>query len=86
LPYIERGLLQLRVLRRGLLQDGDVGPGIFPEDEEVVDTGLVPRSALRSSRGFAGDEEKAFGLGIAFERLEMGTTSGDLAGVHLDYA
>jgi len=29
-------LLQLRVLRFGLLQDGDVGVGVFPESEEVV--------------------------------------------------
>ena len=29
-------LLQLRVLRFGLLQDGDVGVGIFPEGEEVL--------------------------------------------------
>jgi hypothetical protein len=29
-------LLQLRVLRLGLLQDGDVGVGVFPESEEVL--------------------------------------------------
>ena len=29
-------LLQLRVLRLGLLQNGDVGVGVFPEGEEVV--------------------------------------------------
>jgi hypothetical protein len=28
-------LLQLRVLRFGLLQDGDVGIGVFPEGEEI---------------------------------------------------
>src|SRR5271170_6131731 len=28
-------LLQLRVLRLGLLQDGDVGVGVFPEGEEI---------------------------------------------------
>src|SRR2546428_13218223 len=27
--------LQLRVLRVGLLQDGDVGVGVFPEGEEI---------------------------------------------------
>jgi hypothetical protein len=31
---IGRQLLQLRVLRFGLLQDGDVGVGVFPEREE----------------------------------------------------
>src|SRR5580698_4303720 len=30
------GLLQLRVLRLGFLQDGDVGVGVFPKDEEVL--------------------------------------------------
>jgi hypothetical protein len=28
-------LLQLRVLGLGLLQDGDVGVGVFPEGEEI---------------------------------------------------
>jgi hypothetical protein len=31
-----RGLLQLRVLGFGLLKDGDVGVGVFPEGEEVL--------------------------------------------------
>ena len=30
------GLLQLRVLRFRLLQDGDIGVGVFPEGEEVL--------------------------------------------------
>src|SRR5438093_12337536 len=30
------GSLQLRVLRLGLLQDGDVGVGVFPEGEEIL--------------------------------------------------
>ena len=29
-------LLQLRVLRVGFLQDGDVGIGVFPEGEEIL--------------------------------------------------
>jgi hypothetical protein len=29
-------LLQLRVLRFGFLQDGDVGVGVFPEGEEIL--------------------------------------------------
>jgi hypothetical protein len=28
--------LQLRVLRFGFLQDGDVGVGVFPEGEEIL--------------------------------------------------
>jgi hypothetical protein len=29
-------LLQLRVLRLGLLEDGDAGIGVFPEREEIL--------------------------------------------------
>src|SRR5208282_952674 len=49
-------LLQLRVLGFGLLQDGDVAIGIFPESEEVFVSGERPHagsisiSALRSFR------------------------------------
>src|ERR1700730_65735 len=32
----EKGLLQLRVLRFGFLQDGDVGGGVFPQREEIL--------------------------------------------------
>jgi hypothetical protein len=35
-------LLQLRVLGFGLLQDGDIGVGVFPEGKEI----LVARSGL----------------------------------------
>src|SRR4029077_2366092 len=49
-------LLQLRVLRLGLLQDGNVGVGVFPEREEIFvsserpDAGSIGIRALRSSR------------------------------------
>src|SRR5262245_27300225 len=33
---IAKILLQFRVFRFGLLQDGDVGVGVFPEGEEVL--------------------------------------------------
>ena len=33
---ITRASLQLRVLRLGFLQDGDVGVGVFPEGEESL--------------------------------------------------
>ena len=39
---LTRFSLQLRVLRLGLLQDGDVGVGVFPEGEEVVVGGERP--------------------------------------------
>ena len=32
--------MQLRVLRFGLSQDGDVGVGVFPEGEEVLVSGF----------------------------------------------
>ena len=34
-PSRDHRLLQLRVLRLGFFQDGDVGVGIFPEREEI---------------------------------------------------
>jgi hypothetical protein len=37
-----RRLLQLRVLRFGFLQDGDVGVGVFPEREEILISGARP--------------------------------------------
>jgi len=41
-----RKLLQLRVLRLGLLQDGDVGVGVFPEREEIlIELGPTTRPA-----------------------------------------
>jgi len=36
-----RWLLQVGVLRFGLLQDGDVGVGVFPESEETPNATLV---------------------------------------------
>ena len=35
-PELSAPLLQLRVLGLGLLQDGDVGVGVFPESEEFL--------------------------------------------------
>jgi hypothetical protein len=37
-------LLPLRVLRLGLLQDGDVGVGVFPQGEEVFVGGERPNA------------------------------------------
>ena len=48
-------LLQLRVLRLGLLQDGDVGVGVFPEGEEIFIGGHCPDAGgigVRSLRRF----------------------------------
>src|SRR5208282_4374294 len=49
-------LLQLRALRFGLLQDGDVGVGVFPKGEEILvggeraDAGGIGIRSLRGSR------------------------------------
>jgi hypothetical protein len=45
-------LLHLRVLRLGLLEDGDVGVGVFPEGEEVSMPSLLrqPDSAHQLSK------------------------------------
>jgi hypothetical protein len=47
LVYRSSQLLQFRVLRLGLLQDADVGIGVFPEREEI----LVGRTGLRGVAG-----------------------------------
>jgi hypothetical protein len=39
---IQECLLQLRVLGLGLLQDGDIGVGIFPERKEILVGGELP--------------------------------------------
>ena len=42
------GLLQLRVLRLSLFQDGDVGVGVFPQREEILIRGVgLRRIALQ---------------------------------------
>ena len=52
----KRALLQLRVLGFGLLQDGDVGVGVFPEGEEIFvgsecsDAGSIGVCSLRVFR------------------------------------
>jgi len=46
---IAEQLLQLRVLGFGLLQDGNVGVGVFPEGEEVFVGG--ERSRIVASTG-----------------------------------
>jgi hypothetical protein len=38
----QKALLQLPVFRFGVLQDGDVGVGVFPEREEVFISGERP--------------------------------------------
>jgi hypothetical protein len=45
-------LLQLRVLRLGFLQDGDVGVGVFPEGQKILVSGL-------GFRGVAGEDISA---------------------------
>jgi hypothetical protein len=43
-------LLQLRVLRFGFLQDGDVGVGVFPECEEIFVGGERPDAGVLRAR------------------------------------
>jgi hypothetical protein len=55
-----RASLQLRLLRLGLLQDGDVGVGVFPEGEEVFVGGECPNAgglAFRLSQSSNGDRQ-----------------------------
>jgi len=50
-------LLQLRVLRLGLLQDGDVGVGVFPERQKILIGRLGSGGVALHGRG-AGAEWK----------------------------
>src|SRR5213592_2459198 len=50
--------LQLRVLRLGFLQDGDVGVGVFPEGEEILiggaGLGCVPGEGMGTGQAEMG--------------------------------
>ena len=50
--------LHLRVLHLGLLQDGDVGVGVFPEGEEVLSMPLsyCGKPTFRTSSAKRGSE------------------------------
>jgi hypothetical protein len=54
MPFFE--LLQLRVLRLSLGQDGDIGVGVFPEGEEIIVSSASFRSVTLQSVG-AGEAE-----------------------------
>jgi hypothetical protein len=49
-------LLQLRVLRLGFLQDGNVGVGVFPEGEEIFVGSERPEFAAEAASGAAASE------------------------------
>src|SRR5437764_12787751 len=62
--------LQLRVLRLGLLQDGDVGIGVFPEGEEVFVGSKRPHAGsigIRSLRG-----SRLQGVGTSQPQMRQG--------------
>jgi len=44
-------LLQLRILRLGFFEDGDVGIGVFPEGEELLTAASPSGAAGRRSGG-----------------------------------
>ena len=52
-PQSASQLLQFRVLRLGLFQDGDVRIGVFPEGEEVLIGRLGFGAVARNSAGSA---------------------------------
>src|SRR2546425_6335750 len=62
-------LLQLRVLRLGFLQDGDVGVGVFPEREEIILGGERPDAggvAIRPLRG-----SRLRGIGASYSQMRQ---------------
>ena len=52
--------MQFRVLRFGLLQDGDVGVGVFPEGEEILVVGFSLEGVALQNIG-AGEAESREG-------------------------
>src|SRR2546426_9401891 len=63
-------LPQLRVLRLGLLQDGDVGVGVFPKSEEIFVGGERPYTCgigIRSLRG-----SRLQGVGTSQPQMRQG--------------
>ena len=62
-----KALLQLRVLRLGLLQDGDVGVSVFPEREDIFVGGERPTVLVRIAFRFAALQVKTIindGMGV----------------------
>ena len=78
-------LLQLRVLRLGLHQDGDVGVGVFPEGEEVLILGTSLGSVAGKGVG-AGEAEmgesaqrEVYGNATMVEQLRLRQAQSPLA-------
>src|SRR5580700_3197506 len=63
--FYERQLLQICVLRLGLLQDGDVGVSVFPERKEILVGGSCFASISRECVGSAQLQVRQCADGIA---------------------
>src|SRR5216683_826783 len=83
--YSYCNLMQLRVLRLGFLQDGDVGVGVFPEGEEVLVCALRFDGVVREGVGTGqsqmrqcADEIVLHHAGVVENLLELGGGSAAL--------
>ncbi len=83
----ESGLLQLRVLGFGLLQDGDVGVGIFPEGEEIFVGGecfgLVASERIRPAQSQARQCSRRAAPGDSTMVAQPGRVSNALAALNM---
>src|SRR5215469_16244222 len=75
--------MQLRVFRLGLLQDGDVGIGVFPEVEEILISSLgfggIARDGIGAGQlktGERAEQEVPHKSGMISELLDLGSRSG----------
>ena len=73
----ERNSLQLRVLRFGLLQDGDVGIGVFPEGEEILIGSLYCYGSptFRTNSANRGSERMGSSTKLVFKPTNSGSRS-----------
>ena len=71
------GLLQVRVLRLGLLQDGDVGVGVLPEGKEVLVGSLYccGSPTFRTNSANRGSERIGSSKKSVFKRIKLESRS-----------
>src|SRR5579863_6723608 len=86
-------LLQLRILRLGFLQDGNIGVGVVPEGEEILvgragggDVSLEDASACQAEMGEGRCRRVSRHCSVIEEVLEFPRSLGAVPGLQIGYA